>query len=162
MSKKKWHVEGIPFASPQETIPVPIVADGALANELIKARTLIPALLLDTTNRPDIENLIQSHQVLPQGDVTSRWGRTLTKDEGPIVLVLQFKKPNVCTVRLHFDPVRQGGVLDQIIQAQLVYLISARPGDRLTRVLAQKRGFIFVEVPAEEFRDEWDHILTKR
>jgi hypothetical protein len=54
---------------------------------------------------------------------------------------------------------RQGGVVDQIVQSQGLYLQGGRPGDRLASTLDHER--ILVEVPSRKFRPEWDRILRK-
>jgi hypothetical protein len=51
-------------------------------------------------------------------------------------------------------------VVDQIIQAQGVYLQPGRPGDRLATTL--DKGKILVEVPSRNFRAEWDRIFSKQ
>ena len=156
MGKKGWRNEEIEIHHDLEAFPVPIVADGAIATTAVMGRKLIPVLLLDTRTRPDIDNLIKTQKIMNQGEVTRYWGRNPTKDKGPVTLLLRFTKPTVCTVLLHFDPCTQGGLLDQIIQAEAFYIMGAEPGERLGPNI--DRAKILVEVSSCEFRDEWDRI----
>lgn len=48
---------------------VTIVADAGIAVDGIGGGRLIPLLILDTTDRPDLEELIRVHQHLTPGDV---------------------------------------------------------------------------------------------
>ena len=57
-----------------------------------------------------------------------------------------------CVVLLKFNVADQGGVVDQIVQAQGVYILAGRVGDRLANTL--DKGRILVEVPTKEFKKE--------
>ena len=85
MAKEGWHEEEIEIANELEAIPVPIVSDAILATTQVKGMAMVPVLLLDTTARPDIRYLIQSHKVLQQGEAISRWGRHPGKDDGRLL-----------------------------------------------------------------------------
>ena len=59
-----------PFHLPVEPIartPVPIVAEGAISSTTLGDGRLIPVLILDTSNRPDIDEFVRVHQHLPAG-----------------------------------------------------------------------------------------------
>ena len=53
----------------------------------------------------------------------------------------------------------QGGIVDQIIQNEGVYLVPGRPGERLIQKIESPR--ISVEVPSKHFRPLWDKRLRK-
>jgi hypothetical protein len=59
-----------------EKIPVdrhlPIVADAALAGPVADG-VLVPVLIVDTSNRSDVAELIRVHKFLPSGDVMTNW-----------------------------------------------------------------------------------------
>jgi hypothetical protein len=57
----------------EEKRPVRIVADGAIAAGPIGDGRLIPLLILDTTERSDLEEFIRVHQFLSPGDVNFQW-----------------------------------------------------------------------------------------
>lgn len=47
---------------------VPIVADGAIASQVADGR-MTPLVIIDTTDRPDVEELVRLHNHLSPGDV---------------------------------------------------------------------------------------------
>jgi hypothetical protein len=159
MAKKGWHQAEVKTSHELEGVPVPIANDAAIATTEVKGRAFIPLLILDTRKRQDIENLITAHKATHQGECTSRWGRHSDKDQGPIILLLQFSRPAICTVLLHLDPLGSGGTIDQIIDSEAVYLMPGKPGDRLIHDLGRNK--ILVQVPSSEFSSEWNRILQK-
>ena len=122
----------------REAKPVWIVADAAMATVVIGDGRLIPLLILDTTERDDIDNLVRMQADVPPGDVSCQWG-DIDYDDGKINLVLTFTRPAEVVVVLEFDVVRQGGLVDQILSAKSVYLQPGRPGDRLATTLDNPR-----------------------
>jgi hypothetical protein len=136
--------------------PVPIVADAAIAATWMGDGRLIPLVILDTTDRPDLEEFIRIHQYVPPGDATSQWA-TLEDSSGRIALLLTFKKPMEMTVVLAFDPAKQGGLVDQIIQSRGLYLQAGRKGDRLIKNPDAPK--VIVEIPDAGFADIWDKIF---
>jgi hypothetical protein len=53
--------------------PVPIVADAAIATEWMGDGRLIPLIIVDTTDRLDLEEFIRIHQYASPGDAGSQW-----------------------------------------------------------------------------------------
>ena len=82
---KKW--SKIHTNTMLETKPVRIVADAAIATRNLNEDRLIPLVILDTTERPDIEELIRIHAYITPGDVMIQWAK-LKNSEGTIVLIL--------------------------------------------------------------------------
>lgn len=142
-----------------EKHPVPIVSDAAVATRGLADGRLIPLLILDTSARPDIEDMIRSHRHAGPGDVRSAWAKPSRFDWRTLRLVLSATKPSRCVILIDFDVVRRDGVVDQIVNAQGLYLQTGRPGDRL--VTTQDRERILIEVPSREFRGEWSRIFRK-
>lgn len=155
----RWRRKPIPLRHMDEAKPVPIVSDALMATCGLADGRLIPLFILDTSERPDIDDMIQAHRHLGGGDVRSAWGRPARFEKSKIRLILTVVKPSQCVTILEFDVARQGGVVDQIVQAQGLYLQGGRPGDRLASTLDNDR--ILVEVPSREFRPEWEHIHRK-
>jgi hypothetical protein len=120
---------------------------------------VVPLIIIDTTNRSDLDEFIRLQEHLPPGDVDSQWGQ-LPGGSGRVALVLSFKKPIESTAVLEFDIVRQGILVDQIVTAKLLYLQSGRPGDRFITNPDAPR--IFVEVLAGGFREHWDKLFHKQ
>ena len=141
---------------PHEIAPVPIVGDGAIATEQVLGGRLVPVLILDTSQRPDVAELVRVHQFLPPGDVTSVWGyrsvRAIT-----VLLVLDFLRPSELKVLLKFDIAGQGKLVDFILNARAVCLQDGIPGDRLLTTMDHDR--MIVEVTASPPR--WDKLLTR-
>ncbi len=60
---------------------------------------------------------------------------------------------------MEFDLSTWAGSVDQIVMTQAVYIQPGRPGDRL--ITTMDHGRLLIEIPAREFRDEWDRIFRK-
>jgi hypothetical protein len=88
-------------------------------------------VILDTADRPDLEEFIRVHQYAGPGDVTSQWA-ALEDSSGRVGLMLTFSGRMELTVVLAFNPGAQFGLVDQIIRAKGLYLQVGRPDDRLT------------------------------
>ena len=151
----------MPVRHPAEAVPVPIAGDAGIATVGVGDGRMIPLLILDTAKRPDIEDMIKAHhRMAGQGDVKSGWGRPDTFfDSGVVSLTLTFEKPSHCLILLRFDIGKYGGLVDQIIRSQGLYIQAGRPGDRLTTTFDHPR--VLAEVPSREFQDEWDRMLRK-
>lgn len=157
MKLKSKQVE-IPIKHPWEAQPARIINDAAVATVGVGDGRLIPLLIIDSGERPDIEELVRVHEHLPPGDVKVQWG-DLKSGPGAIALLLRFTRPAEVLLVLNFDIVRQGGVVDQILSSRALYLQPGREGDRLSNTLAAKR--ILIEVPETGFSKKWDGILFK-
>ncbi len=155
----KWHKEAIQLGNKAEKEPVPIVSDAAVATRGLADGRIIPVLIIDTSFRPDIEDMIRAHKHIGAGDAKSVWSIPSRFDKSRIFLVLTMIKPSRCVIILEFNIARQGGVVDQIIHAQGLYIQPGKEGDRLSSTIDNER--ILVEVPSRHFRKEWDDILRK-
>jgi hypothetical protein len=139
--------------------PVPIISDAAMMTRGIADGRLLPLIILDTSGRPDIEDMIRAHEHFGPGDVHTYWVAPSRFDRSRVRLVLKVTKPSQCVVVLEFEIVRQGVIVEQIIQSQGLYIQDGRPGDRLRTTFDHQR--ILAEVPSREFRPEWDRMLRK-
>jgi len=158
--KKKLHNETISLNHKGEEKPVPIVSDAAIASKGIADNRIIPLLILDTSLRPDIEDMIKTHKLIGKsGDVVSMWSPSSKFRINKITLILSFTKPSLCNIFIPFDIINQGGILDQIIQVQGLYIQAGIKGDRLSTTFNKER--ILVEVPSKHFREEWNKIYYK-
>lgn len=158
MKKEKWRKTEIELNNEVEKQPVPIVADAGVATVEVADGKLLPLLIIDTSLRPDIEDMIKIHKHVGPGDVESGWAR-FSRDENFINLVLKFKKPVRCTVVLEFDIVKQGVLVEQIVNAHGLYLQHGRKGDRYITTIEHER--IIVEVSSKEFAQVWDEMFHK-
>jgi hypothetical protein len=132
------------------------VADAAIATETLGYGRLIPLVILDTSDRPDLEEFIRVHQYSGPGDVVSQWA-TLKDGSDRVGLVLTFRGPMELTIILAFDPDKQGGLVDQIIYAKGLYLQAGRPGDRLIKNPNAPK--IIANIPDTGFAKVWEDIF---
>lgn len=156
----QWNKKSISITSPLEKDPVPIVADAVVASVGVGEGRMIPLLILETSRRPDIETMLVAHKHSGLGDVISGWSIPSRFDTSHVSLVLEQTKPTHCVIVLKFNVADQGGVVDQIVQAQGVYIQCGREGDRLANTLDKEK--ILVEVPTRDFKSEWDRIFRKQ
>ena len=142
----------------QQTKPLRIVADAAIATRNLGEGRLIPLVILDTTERPDIEELIHIHEYITPGDVDSQWGK-LKNMEGTVALILSFKRPSELTIIIDFDIVKQGILVDQILTSNGLYIQAGRDGDRFKTNPDAKK--ILTEIPNTGFRKIWDQLFHR-
>jgi len=156
--RQRWKRGEVRLTGPSSQLPVPIVADGAIATTILGEGRLIPVLIIETSARPDIDELVTALQRPPPGDATSRWGR-LHWHKRSVVLVLSFERPSQVGIVLEFNIADQGILVDSILTSKALYLQPGRLGDRLSSSLESPR--IFVEVPDLGFKSEWDRMWPK-
>lgn len=156
--KNHWHKTNIEPPNQIASIPVPIVADGAIATVALGEGRLIPLLILNTSNRQDIENMISAQVQLPPGNVKSYWARPYELDD-TISLILEFSKPSEVFIILYFKIESQGILIEQTLQAKALYLQAGRLGDRASATIDKPR--MLVEIQQQGFEKEWIKIWPK-
>lgn len=150
----------IPLRHPRERQAVPIVSDAAIMSEGIADGRLLPLLILDTTERPDIDEVVLAHQdPNTSGDVNSSWMKQSWRNKSELRLVLEFVRPVGCVAIIAFDLRQYAGFVDQIVQNEGLYIQPGRPGDRLKSTLAAPR--MVVEVNCDHFRPHWEPIFLR-
>lgn len=155
--REKW--KEIQLRHPREGKPVRIVADGAISTVGLHGGRLIPVLLLDTSDRPDVAELIRVHESLGPGDVKVQWGR-LKDREGTVALFLNFVRPVEVFMVLEFDIPRQGILVEQALTSKGIYIAQAEDGqDRLSKNF--DRTNVIVEIGDTGFRKTWDGLFYK-
>lgn len=137
---------------------VSIVADGAIAGPIADGR-MLPLVIIDTTERPELEELVRLHGHLQPGDVTYRWGQ-IDRSDDQVALALRFVRPIEAAVDLIFSIERQGILVDAALSGRGIYLQPGRPGDRV--IHNPHRAKILIEVPDDRFRDRWEEIVVRR
>jgi len=144
---------------PRERYPVRIVADAAVSARGLHGGRLLPLVLLDTSDRPDLAEFIRVHQYHGPGDVNVQWGQ-IAGHEGTVALFLTFIRPVELFVVLEFDIVKQGILVEQAMIGQGIYLARAEADDdRLMK--NPNRPKVIVEVGDTGFRETWDKLLLK-
>jgi hypothetical protein len=157
--KLKSRKTEIPTKNPWEARPATIISDAAVATVNVGEGRLIPLVIIDSSERPDIEELVRVHEYLPPGDVTVQWGHMENTPEW-IALFLRFVRPVEVLLVLNFNIVKQGGIVDQILLSRALYLQSGRAGDRFRNTIDAKR--ILIDVPETGFGKTWNGLLFKR
>lgn len=137
---------------------VPVAGDAAIAGPIVDGR-MVPLLILDTSRRPDIDELIRVQAHMPPGDVTVSWG-ALPDNPDSVILVLDFTRPMETKIVVSFSIERQAILIDNAIAAKAVYLQAGRAGDRL--IHDPNRQKILVEIPDTEFAQNWESLFLNR
>ncbi|SCB59113.1 hypothetical protein GA0061105_106159 [Rhizobium aethiopicum] len=137
---------------------VKVVSDPVIATPGIVNGKLIPLLILDTTERPDLVELVRVHQKFVAGDVTIQWAQLESRSEH-IALLIRFLRPTERVAIIEFDISKQGALVDQILTAGAVYLQPGKPGDRLVDDFAVPK--VIVEIPDTGFRSHWEKLYLK-
>lgn len=152
--KPRW--TRLALHSEREARPVRIVADAAIATGRVGDGRLIVLVILDTTERPDLEEFIRIHQHFSPGDVEAQWA-TLRGSRRKVSLILSFKRPAELVAILEFDIVKQGILVDQLLATKGLYIQAGRDGDRFVKNPDAPK--VLVEIPDTGFRKAWDHIF---
>jgi len=146
--------------------PVKIVSDAAISSVEVTDGRFIPVLIIDTSERPDIDELVKFHDLTPSGDVRCTWGSNLAYkwkktpiDLSKVALFLEFERPCETFINIEFDVLKNGAVIDTILASKIFYLQPGRKGDRFSHDI--NRPKIGVEVPDTGFGELWDKLWHK-
>lgn len=155
MRRKLRKIE-VKLHSERERKPVPIVADAAIATAALDHGKLIPLIILDTTDRPDIEEFVRIHSFLPPGDVTVGWVQ-YPHGKRYLSLLIEAQRPSEITFIIAFDlESAQWVIVDQIVTGRGLYVQPGRIGDRLATTLDHPR--ILIEVGDLGLDDTWEQL----
>ncbi len=137
---------------------VPIANDAAVAGQVADGRN-IPLVILDTTNRPDIDEMIRLHAHVGQGEVRVQWG--LGEDQpDDVLLLLDFARPVETKILLRFGMDERGGLVDMALSSRALYLRGGRPGDRVIHDIEHPR--ILIDLPDTGFRLVWEEVFLRQ
>lgn len=142
----------------RETTPLSIVGDGILASTGIGEGAMLPVLIVDITNRPDVEELLRIHQYTPSGKITFNWGRN-DKNKNFICLIVTFHTPAEVVIIINFNIRKQGALVEHILTTRAFYLQSGKEGDRISLTMDNLR--ILMDIPDTGFRKAWDPLYLK-
>lgn len=140
------------------SLTVPIIGDAAMAGQVADGR-LLPVLILDTSARPEVEELIRVHAHLPGGEATSEWGTSRDRKH-QVILVLRFTQPMDVDLILEFSIDRHALIIETMLTGGGVYLQAGADDDRLSTKLDAPR--VLVDLPDAGFRKVWDKLLLDR
>jgi hypothetical protein len=149
------------FLRPQHTfrsIPLRIVGDAGIASPSIGDGRLIPAVILDSTERPDIVEYIRVHRFVAEGDASSQWGKPETIP-GSVVLILRVARPVELEILIEFNIVRHGILVEQILVSKALYIQAGKEGDRVKHDVDAPK--VIMEIADTGFRPFWDELYFK-
>jgi hypothetical protein len=137
---------------------VEIVGDAAISTNAVGDGRFVPVVILDTTQRRDIADLIAIHDKVPPGDALSAWA-SLQGFKDHLALVLRFLRPAELDLALNFNLAKQGSVVELALRARAIYLQAGKPGDRFYRTSDAPR--IIVEIGGQIPAHRWDELWRK-
>lgn len=135
-----------------------MVGDGAIADSKTADGKLIPILILDSTQKKEIEYLVKMHSASDVGDVTSIWA-IKRFDHKFVTLVLYFTNPIELEVAISFNVLKHSNLIEGILISKAVYIQPGTPGDRVRHNINAPK--LLVEIPARTTFENWDEILKK-
>jgi hypothetical protein len=141
--------------SAEEAQVVPIVGDAAIATISVGHGHFIPLIIIDTTNRPDLAEVIEAQVHLPAGDVIVQWV-LLPKHHHHIALFLKFQRPTERAAVSEFNIAKRGILVEHILQSNGLYIQAGKVGDRLKHDLSRPK--ILIEVQDTGIRPLWDRL----
>lgn len=151
-------IRNIEFKHGYEAKPIPIIGHAAMTMPEVGG-ILAPVLIIDTTERPDIEEYVKLHGVVLSGDVKTQWGR---KPENTSIyqLVLEVIRPAELLLYFELPFPKYISVIDHIAMTECVCIQPGRPGDKLSQTFVGTPRVV-MEVPEMGFRQRWDKRLHK-
>lgn len=148
----------IVVTTPVQNRIVRVIADPVIATPGRVNGKLIPLLILDTSHRPDINELVRVHQSFDEGDVIVQWGAIEGREDN-IALFLTFTRPTERIVVIEFDLPRQAALVDQIVTAGAIFIQPGKIGDKLLDDLNVPK--VIVEIPDTGFGPYWEKLYLK-
>lgn len=138
------------------TSAVSIVGDAAIAMRGVGEGRMIPLVILDTSERPEIVEYMRIHQFAGLGDVKVTWGQALNREDC-VSLMLNFVRPMEFSFAILFELRRAHAILvEGILRSGSLYLQAGSKGDRISHTLHEPR--VLIEVPDTGFRPRWEKI----
>lgn len=117
---------------------------------------MIPIVILDTSDRPDIVEYMRLHQFSGPGDVLTTWGKLVTRQE-TVSLMLKFQRPMEFGFVIAFELHKAHAILvEGILRSGGIYIQAGVEGDRVRNTLGQPR--VIIEVPETGFAPRWEQI----
>lgn len=137
---------------------VKATGSAGLASKNIAGGRLIPLVMVDTSGRPAIKELIRAHEFTDSGDCVSIWATPIgPADE--VYLVLKFERPVEVEVTIEFDLDLHSGLVDNLMRAGGMYLLHGLVDDTFTSTTGRPR--ILIELPTTGFEKSWEGIFKR-
>ncbi|MGW6660471.1 hypothetical protein [Rhodococcus sp. NPDC055024] len=146
---------------PQRLDPAKILratATAGIANMYVAGGAVVPIIMVDCSDRNDVNELIRVHEHLPAGDCVLQWSTVLGSND-QVLLNLKFERPIGLEFVIEFELPLHAGAIDNILQAGMFQLQNGVLGD--TPSSTQGRPRINIELPATGFGPIWEKIFQK-
>lgn len=159
---KRKERSAFPYRVPSPLVPV--VADAAIATDIVGDGRFVPLVILDTSERRDIQEAIASQEKAPPGDALSAWTKILDGPKHHLALAIHLQRPIELTFAFNFDLSTQGAAVDLALKAHAIYLQAGTHGDRLLTTMEAPRMIIELgaDIPLAEWTDLWSKALIQR
>ena len=128
-----------------------VVGTAAVSSVGIVRGKNIPVAIVESDNEGVIDHLISIHKSINSGECRSHWGLV---DKKYVVLILNFSVPMEQELALLFDIVKQGIVVDQIMNTNCLHIMTGKSGDKLSENMDKPR--ILVEITSVGFEKIWE------
>lgn len=163
MKLPTWKATKIALNHPREAKAVRVVADGAIRAPGQAEGRLVPVVIVDTRERPDVDEYVRVHQHSQGGgDVVTQWGKQ--RFGKWIWLHIRVVRPVELNIFVRFDPEENAHLINLILRAEAMYLQPGSPGERLRDTI--NRPMIILGVPDTGFGKDWAaeyiKIITRR
>jgi len=132
-------------------------ADAAMSTRGLHGGRILPVVLLDTADRPDLDDLIGVHRINGPGDLHST-GDKSKAIKAPLGSFLTFIRPMEIFAIIEFDIVRHGLLLDLALSGQGIYIARSNGDDDRFRK-AIDRPKLLVELADTGFGKKWNEIF---
>jgi len=131
-------------------------SSAAIANVDTAGGRLIPLVMIDASEHPEIRELIRAHKHTPAGDCVSQWA-TPIGNPSSVHLRLEFIRPVATSFIVEFELPKLAGAIDNILRAKSMFLLEGKEGSTFTSTEGQPR--ILMEMPSTGFEPTWERIF---
>lgn len=135
-------------------IVVQVANDAMIMNRDECDGKMLPVVILDTENHPNVDEFIKIHRTCAEGEVKYAWG--MTEDKKYINLYINSISPIETSFIIEFEASNKYALVDRIVETNLLILQSGKKGDRITFTWDKDR--ILLEIPDTGFEEYWSDL----
>lgn len=140
-----------------EKLPVPFHDIGAIGISGVLNERVIPIIIANLTDRPDLAELIRIHESSGAGDLNMQWGEP--GREGFIRLIIEFVRPLECLALFDFDIIKYGAAVDSIFRSRALYIQSGTEETTISQNPGAPK--VFCEIPSVGAEQQWQKLYKK-
>lgn len=137
---------------------LPVTEASAIAGVGVAGGHLIPVVMADLTDEPDIAELLRVHRHVDSGDCASQW--ILSPGARHVILQLEFLRPVEVTFALAFDLSTSAPIVDAIVNHHAMYFVHGVKGDRY--LTTENRDKVLINIPDMGFAPYWERLFFDR